>query len=300
MNFKYFLGVLALATLSFTISCSSEEENVDASGTFEAREVIVSSEANGRIINLNLQEGKELIDGEIYGLIDTVQLSLKKRQLQASIDVAATKYQDVSLQTDALKERIKTANKEVKRVKNLISAGAANKKQLDDLNASLLIMKKELAATEYALNSVNKSIDAEINAMKVQLEQIDDQLVRSKIVSPISGIVLAQYAQEGELTGAGKPLFKVADLGNMFLRAYVISSQLTEIKVGQQVTVYADMGQDDSRTYEGTISWISDKAEFTPKTVQTKDERANLVYAVKIAFKNDGYAKIGMYGDIKF
>ena len=148
MNFKYFLGVLALATLSFTISCSSEEENVDASGTFEAREVIVSSEANGRIINLNLQEGKELIDGEIYGLIDTVQLSLKKRQLQASIDVAATKYQDVSLQTDALKERIKTANKEVKRVKNLISAGAANKKQLDDLNASLLIMKKELAATE--------------------------------------------------------------------------------------------------------------------------------------------------------
>lgn len=300
MNFKYFLGVLALATLSFTISCSSEEENVDASGTFEAREVIVSSEANGRIINLNLQEGKELIDGEIYGLIDTVQLSLKKRQLQASIDVAATKYQDVSLQTDALKERIKTANKEVKRVKNLISAGAANKKQLDDLNASLLVMKKELAATEYALNSVNKSIDAEINAMKVQLEQIDDQLVRSKIVSPISGIVLAQYAQEGELTGAGKPLFKVADLGNMFLRAYVISSQLTEIKVGQQVTVYADMGQDDSRTYEGTISWISDKAEFTPKTVQTKDERANLVYAVKIAFKNDGYAKIGMYGDIKF
>lgn len=300
MNFKYFLGVLALATLSFTISCSSEEENVDASGTFEAREVIVSSEANGRIINLNLQEGKELIDGEIYGLIDTVQLSLKKRQLQASIDVAATKYQDVSLQTDALKERIKTANKEVKRVKNLISAGAANKKQLDDLNASLLVMKKELAATEYALNSVNKSIDAEINAMKVQLEQIDDQLVRSKIVSPISGIVLAQYAQEGELTGAGKPLFKVADLGNMFLRAYVISYQLTEIKVGQQVTVYADMGQDDSRTYEGTISWISDKAEFTPKTVQTKDERANLVYAVKIAFKNDGYAKIGMYGDIKF
>ena len=198
MNFKYFLGVLALATLSFTISCSSEEENVDASGTFEAREVIVSSEANGRIINLNLQEGKELIDGEIYGLIDTVQLSLKKRQLQASIDVAATKYQDVSLQTDALKERIKTANKEVKRVKNLISAGAANKKQLDDLNASLLVMKKELAATEYALNSVNKSIDAEINAMKVQLEQIDDQLVRSKIVSPISGIVLAQYAQEGK------------------------------------------------------------------------------------------------------
>lgn len=292
--------IFALCAILASSACSSDDELIDASGTFEAREVIVSSEANGRIVSLNLIEGKDLVKGEVYGQVDTVQLSLQKKQLEASILVAKSKFQDVELQTAALKERISTAEKEQLRLKNLIKAGAANDKQLDDLNSSLLVMRKELVAAEFKLNSANSSIDAEINAMGVQLEQIKEQLRRTMIISPISGIVLAQYSQEGEMTGAGKPLFKVADLANMYLRAYIVSSQLNNVKIGQKVKVYADMGAEEAREYMGTISWISDKAEFTPKTVQTKDERANLVYAVKVAFKNDGYAKIGMYGDLKF
>lgn len=285
--------------LLFT-SCSSDKIDADATGTFETREVIVSSEANGRIVDMNLTEGMELKSGISYGQIDTVQLSLQEKQLLASVAVARSKYQNVELQTASLRERISAAAKEKKRVEELIKAGAANQKQLDELNSSLTVLNTELNAAEFSLNSANASIDAEINALEVQLEQIREQLRRSRIVSPISGVVLAQYAQEGEMTGIGKPLFKVADLENMYLRAYVISSQLDNVKIGQKVKVLADMGKGKYHEYEGVVSWISDKAEFTPKTVQTKDERANLVYAVKVAFKNDGYAKIGMYGDLKF
>jgi len=185
-------------------------------------------------------------------------------------------------------------------VTNLIAANAANTKQLDDVNSGMAVLKKELQSSEYTIASANKTIDAEIAALMTQMNQIDDQLQRCRIIAPLNGVVLAKYSEQGELTSMGKSIFKAADVENMYLRAYITASQLSEIVLGQKVRIFADGDENGSHQYEGNVAWISDKAEFTPRTIQTKDERANLVYAVKISFINDGYVKIGMYGDVKF
>lgn len=299
MTRNLFLLVAAVA-LSCVVSCGGNHNDYDASGTFEAEEVTVSSEADGRIIELNVTEGSLLYAGQVYGLIDTVQLYLQKCRIEAGIQAALTKKVDVTVQTASLSQRIEVNKKERKRVKNLIDAKSANQKQLDDLNSSISILESEYEATVASLNQANAAIDAEVLSLKTQIEQVNERLARCRVTSPITGTVLVRYAKAGELTGAGRPLFKVADVSNMTLRAYISASQLADVKLGQSVTIYADDSGKGQREYQGRVSWISDAAEFTPKTIQTRDERVNLVYAVKISFVNDGYVKIGMYGDVKF
>lgn len=300
MKYRVILSVVMSLVLMLSISCVSEKNEFDASGTFEATEVVISSEAGGRIIALNVREGDVLDEGEEYGLVDTVQLSLKKAQLSAGIAAARSRIQDMETQTAPVREQIAVLKKERERVMNLIAANVANTKQLDDINSNITIQGKQLAALEKTILQANEAIEAETASMNTQIAQVEDLISRCRIVSPLDGVVLAKYSQQGELTSMGKPLFKVADIGNMYLRAYITAGQLTDIRLGQQVRVFADSGEKERKEYSGTVAWISDKAEFTPKTIQTRDERANLVYAVKIAFQNDGYVKIGMYGDVKF
>lgn len=281
------------------VACGKKQGNFDASGTFEATEVLVSSEATGKILDFRVEEGELLQDGQVVGQVDSVQLYLKKMQLLASVKATESRRSDIAKQIAATGQQIATARREKKRYENLVELQAANAKQVDDINAQIALLEKQLAAQKSTLENGNRGVTEESSALEIQVAQLDDQLRKCRISSPISGTVLAKYAEPGELATVGKPLFKIADIENMFLRAYVVSTQLTGLKLGQQVTVVADYGTDDKREYKGRVSWISDKAEFTPKTIQTHDERANLVYAVKIAVKNDGYMKIGMYGEMR-
>ena len=279
----YLLPAVAGAVLMTVTSCKDTDGTNDASGTFEATEVMVSSEASGRILALNVHEGGVLTAGQDCGLVDTLQLYLQKRQLEAGVAAALSRRRDVETQTAYIKEQIEVNRREADRVRNPIK-----------------LLETQLAATEADIAQNNTIAEAEAASYRAQIAQVEESLRRCRISSPIDGTVLVKYAEAGELTAAGKPLFKIADLSRMNLRAYITASQLTAIKVGQKVRVFADSGEDGVREYEGTVSWISDQSEFTPKTIQTRDERANLVYAIKVSFVNDGYVKIGMYGDLKF
>lgn len=299
-NISYLRVSALLCVVVLLTACNSDDSGYDASGMFEAEEVIVSSEADGKIISFDIEEGALLEPDKVYGLVDTVQLTLKKKQIISGIDAALARKQDVTAQTASLVEQIRSNKSERKRVQNLLEANAANQKQLDDLNTAISILEKELSAAQTTITNANASIDAEVSSMRAQLEQIDNLLQKCYISSPIEGTVLVKYAHKGELTAMGKPLFKVADTKNMVLRAYVTASELTRIKLGQEVTIHISADNENLRSYRGTLSWISSVSEFTPKSIQTKEERSNLVYAVKISFVNDGFAKIGMYGDVKF
>lgn len=296
---RIILPLMAVMAMSLS-SCKDTGGGNDASGTFEATEVVVSAEASGRIVALDVQEGMALKAGQTYGLVDTIQLHLQKKQLEAGVNAALSRKRDAATQTAYIREQIEVNTREEARIRNLVEANAANTKQLDDITASIALLEKQLDATEADIAQNNAVAEAEALSYRAQIAQIDESLRRCRITSPIDGTVLVKYAEAGELTAAGKPLFKVADLRSMSLRAYVTGSQLTGIKLGQKVRVFADSGETGVREYEGTVSWISDQSEFTPKTIQTRDERANLVYAIKVSFVNDGYVKIGMYGDLKF
>lgn len=291
----FYIGIILLLA-----ACGRGKGDYDASGVFETTEVIVSAEASGKIMQLNLEEGQQVEAGNSLGYIDTVQLYLKKMQLLTNVKAVRSGHVDIPRQIAATKQQIATQKTEQKRFENLVKANAANQKQLDDINAQILLLERQLAAQTETLENSNRNISEQSSGFDVQVAQINDQLEKSIISSPIKGTILAKYAELGELATQGRALFKVADIENMFLRAYITSSQLTEVKIGQTVKVYADFGEKDMKEYTGTITWISDKSEFTPKTIQTRDERANLVYAVKIAVKNDGYIKNGMYGELKF
>lgn len=293
------IGLLATIVSIFLVSCSNSDGDVDASGTFETTEIIVSTESMGKIMQLNVEEGQQLNFNQRVGYIDTTQLYLKKLQLVASKKALQSRRPDIQKQIAALEQQIETAKTERKRVENLVKAEASTTKQLDDANAQIKVMEKQLEATKSSLENTSNSILGDNEALQIQIEQIEDQLQKCYITSPISGVVLTKYAEQGELATPGKALFKIGDVTNMILRAYVTSDQLTQIALGQKVKVYADYGE-DRKEYEGVVSWISSKSEFTPKTIQTRDERANLVYAVKINIKNDGLLKIGMYGNVKF
>lgn len=300
MNGKVRFLMLLAACIVLPASCRDNGGGNDASGTFEAEEVLVSAEASGRILALDVSEGEAVEAGIVYGLVDTVQLYLQKKQLEAGVNAALSRKRNVETQTAYIREQISVNRREADRVRRLIEADAANTKQLDDIESSIALLETQLKATEADILQNNAVADAEALSYRAQIAQADESLRRCRIVSPVDGTVLVKYAEAGEFTSAGKPLFKIADLKNMTLRAYITASQLNGIKLGQKVRVYADSGEDGVREYEGTVSWISGKSEFTPKTIQTRDERANLVYAIKVSFVNDGYVKIGMYGDIKF
>jgi len=290
--------LIATALLSLA-ACNRGDGDFDATGTFEATEILVSSEANGKIMELNIEEGDRLDAGALVGYVDSTQLYLKKMQLSAGLRSVDIRKPDIRKQIAALEQQIATARTE-QRMENLVKAKAGNQKQVDDIVNNIKYLQKQLDAQYSTLNKTTGGADAEAEGILYQIMQLDDQLQKSRIVNPQAGTVLVKYAEPGEVTAAGKPLYKIADTDLLYLRAYITSDQLSTLKQGQTVRVFADYGENDRREYPGTITWISDKSEFTPKGIQTKDERANLVYAIKIAVKNDGYLKIGQYGETVF
>lgn len=300
-NMKRLSSCTLIATVLLSLAaCNRGDGNFDATGTFEATEILVSSEANGKIMELNIEEGDRLDAGAMVGYIDSTQLYLKKMQLSAGLRSVDIRKPDIRKQIAALEQQIATARTEQQRMENLVKAKAGNQKQVDDIVNNIKYLQKQLDAQYSTLNKTTGGADAEAESILYQIMQLDDQLQKSRIVTPQAGTVLVKYAEPGEVTAAGKPLYKIADTDLLYLRAYITADQLSKLKQGQTVRVFADYGADEQREYPGTITWISDKSEFTPKGIQTKDERANLVYAIKIAVKNDGYLKIGQYGETVF
>ena len=298
MKSRNLLGLCSL--LALFSSCGNGAPKYDATGTFETTEVLVSAEASGRLLYFDIEEGMLLKAGEEVGVVDTVQLYLKKLQLEASLKSVEEQRPDILKQVAATKEQISAAQRERNRVANLLKVGAANQKQLDDAEDQLEVLRKQLVAQNSTLSNSHQSLTWQSSSVGIQVAQVEDQLKKCHITSPITGTVLAKYAEAGELTAMGTPLFKVADTEQMYLRAYITSEQLSQVKLGQKVTVFSDYGTDEHKQYPGVVTWISDTSEFTPKTILTKNERANLVYAVKIAVHNDGLLKIGMYGGVEF
>lgn len=293
-------SIIAFTVLSFIFSCSEDGGDSFATGTFEATEVVVSSEAGGRLVSFNVEEGDSVGMGDILGLVDTLQLHLKKLQLEATLNSLENSKSDVYKQIAVINRQIETAQREEKRIRNLLSDGAAAQKQLDDVVSQIELLNSQLVAQQSALTKANSSIDGQAASVGIQILQIDDMISRSILSSPIDGVVVGKYLEVGELAVQGRPLFKVADMENMYIRAYLTSSQLYKIKTGDDVKVFADFGGDKRREYDGVVTWISEQSEFTPKTILTDDERANLVYAVKVRVKNDGFIKLGMYGEIRW
>jgi HlyD family secretion protein len=288
-----------LLSLVLFIACSKKNK-FDASGTFESTEVIVSSEGNGELMRFDVEEGRHLDSGQQVGYIDTVQLYLRKKQLLSNVKAILVTKPDFNKEIASIEQQIANAEKEKRRTENLVNANAAPQKQLDDINEQLDVLRKQLDERKSYLSINTSGIQEQSKPVYYQAKQIDDQIRKSIIINPISGTVLTKYAEFGEITSAGKALYRIANLSVMTLRAYISNSQLSQVKIGQQVKVYVDNGEKTYKEMTGRVKWVSDKAEFTPKTIQTKEERANLVYAVKIDVKNDGFLKIGMYGEIMF
>jgi HlyD family secretion protein len=294
--------------------CNLNKNAPDASGTFEVDEVIVSAEVPGKIMSLSIDEGSVLKKDSVIGTIDSIPLELQKAQVEATISTLHEKTMDVGPQVQMLKDQIAVqrtqlvnALNERNRTEKLIRADAATTKQLDDWNTQIEVLQKQIKMSEAQIKvqetstgTQNSTVLSEYKPLRKSVALINDQLRRTNITNPINGTVLTKYAMAGEITTAGKPLYKIGDLSIITLRAYITGTQLSQVKLNQKVKVMVDSTASTYRNYTGIITWISDKAEFTPKTIQTKDERANLVYAIKIHVKNDGYLKIGMYGEVKF
>ena len=295
---------------SVIISCNGNGNGFDASGTFEADETIVSSEMAGKLLSFNVEEGMQLSKDSIIGMVDATNINLQQQQVEASINALNQKTADVNPQIQLLQNQIAVQQSQLdnllhekSRIENLIKADAATGKQLDDINAQIDVVKKNMTVTQQQINvqrnntaTQNRSILSEAEPLRKRVAQLKDQEQRANIVNPVTGTVITKYAETGEITSAGKALYKIADLSDLNLRAYITGIQLPVIKLNQTVKVMIDQGEKKYKEYSGTIIWISDKAEFTPKTIQTKEERANLVYAIKVKVKNDGYLKIGKIG----
>ena len=291
--------IAVYSALTLLLASCGNRNDFDATGTFEATEVVVSAESTGRILYFDIEEGDTLSAGRQVGAIDTVQLYLQKLQLERQRASIHSNRPDIAKQASALRSQIEQQERERSRVENLLNDGAATAKQLDDINASIRVLNGQLDALLSNLENSTSSIDQNASAVDLQIAQIEDRLAKCRIVSPIDGVVLVKYSEAGELAAAGRPLLKVADMDRLYLRAYFTSAQLADVKVGQEVTVVADYGNDKQHEYSGRITWIASESEFTPKTIQTRDTRANLVYAVKIAVENDGLLKIGLYGEVR-
>ena len=294
-------SIIQLACIAaLCVSCGPDGELSDASGSFEAVETIISAEATGRILSLTVSEGEHLRAGQVIGAVDSTQLYLTRLQLLQNRKAILSGRPDVNAQTESLKKELATAIDDKNRIANLVKGGVASQKQLDDAESRIAVIQARINSQSSVLGTTTSSLNEQAAATEIQLAQVEDQLRKCKLVNPVDGQVLTKYAEQNEVTATGKPLYKIADLSTMVLRAYVSGNQLPQLKLNQKVTVSTDDGNGGMKSTEGTITWISDKAEFTPKTIQTKDERANLVYAIKVSVKNDGSYKIGMYGEVKF
>ena len=281
--------IVILGVFLMLHSCKTGDEKADGYGNFEATEILISSEANGKLLQFTVEEGQDLEKGKVVGLVDTLQLYLKKQQLLASKNTISSKSRGVLSQINVLNAQLATAKTNKTRIENLIKANAGTQKQLDDVNGQIDVIKQQIRSVE----TQNAPIVNELKSVAIQIKQIEDQIQKSIITNPVSGTVLTSYAEPNEIVNFGKPLYKIADLNTLELRVYVSEPQLPNIKIGQQVTVKIDAGE-TMKSYDGTITWIATEAEFTPKIIQTKEERVNLVYAVKVTVKNDGSLKIGM------
>lgn len=284
--------VLALA------SCRNSEK-YDATGLFEATTVTVSAETSGKLVSFAVDEGDSLIAGRQVGLVDTTLLVLQRKQLHSQQLSTEKSSPDIAAQAAALRSQIAHQQNECDRIARLLANGAATQKQSDDANAGLRTLRGQLEGLLSTLDKNRSSITESASALQYQKEQVEEQIRKSRIIAPITGTVLQKYAEQGEYATPGRPLFKMADLNNIYLRSYFTASQLAHIKIGQEVTVIADFGGDEQYEYPGRITWIAQESEFTPKSIQTRDSRANLVYAVKIAVENDGRLKLGQYGEVR-
>lgn len=281
----------------FAVACA-DDAAYDAQGTFEATEIVVSSEASGRILEFDIEEGEPIRAGDVVGSIDSAQLHLQRRQLVAQQTALLGSRPDIDKQVSALRHQIANEKSELKRVESMLRDGAATQKQYDDMEARIKVLEGELEAALSTLDKSTSTIDNNSAALEAQIAALDDLIAKCRIESPVTGTVLVKYAEAGELATVGRPLMKIADLDNIFLRAYFTSDQLSRIKLNDTVTVVATFGGGERYNYEGRIAWISAESEFTPKNIQTDDSRANLVYAVKIAVENDGRLKIGLAGEV--
>ncbi|SKB61197.1 HlyD family secretion protein [Soonwooa buanensis] len=306
--------IITLISTALFLNACTEKMDYDASGNFEADEVIVSAQQNGILLTYKIKEGEQLKTGDQVGQIDVKLVELQKQQAEASIEALSQKTVTSTDQTELVRRQLEVQKsqlaqqlRERKRTENLVKADAATRKQLDDINASIDQIRKQIAVTEqqvklntYNTNNQNRNILSEKAPMEKVAAQFQEQINKGQIINPINGTVLTNFALQGEMQVVGKPLYKIANTNTLNLKAYVTGTQLPQIKLGQQVKVRIDDGKEGYKEYPGTINWISSKSEFTPKTIQTKDERANLVYAIKINVKNDGFLKIGMYGEVLF
>lgn len=292
--------IMILMTAAVIAGCSSRNTDFDATGTFEATEVTVSAEQNGRLLSFALNEGEEVSAGAELGLIDTVALALQLEQARATRQVYASQRPDTEKQIAATRSQLAKARTEQRRCEELVKDGAVPTKMLDDATSQVELLERQLDAQLSSLSRSTNTLNNQMAATDVQVRLLQDQLNRCHIQSPITGTVLDKYAEEGEFVAVGKPLFKIADMSRMYLRAYITSQRLEQVKTGQTVTVFADYGDGLRKSYEGVVTWIASHSEFTPKTILTDDERADQVYAVKISVVNDGMIKIGMYGEVKF
>jgi HlyD family secretion protein len=290
-NYTYLLGLTIIATHLF--SCENDNGKADGYGNFEATEITISAENNGKLMQFAVHEGDVLQKEQFIGYIDTIPLALKRAQLEVSKAVISSKSKGVLSQIKLLNAKLKTANINKKRTENLIKDNAGTQKQLDDVTGEMHVIKSQIRSVEIQ----NASVVNELKSVDVQLKQINDQIQKSKIINPLNGTVLTKYAEPNEITAFGKPLYKIADLNTMQLRVYISETQLAAIKIGQEVTIKID-AEDTMKSYKGVLSWIASEAEFTPKIIQTKEERVALVYAVKIDVTNDGSLKIGMPAEL--
>lgn len=289
--------ILSILMISLT-ACDNSNGNYDASGTFEATETIISAEANGKIMTFTVNEGDQVKAGEVLGYIDSTQLHLTRLQLIQNQKAVLSGKPDINTQLESLQRELDNALSDKKRIENLVKGDVASQKQLDDANTRIEVIQARIDAQRSILKTTTTTLNEQSQTIAVQLAQVEDQLKKCKIVNPVNGTVLSTYAEQFEMTAAGRPLYKVADLSTINLKAYVTNDQFTALKLGQSVKVQVDAQNGESKIYDGVVDWISNKAEFTPKTIQTKNERANLVYAIKVKVKNDGLLKIGMYGEV--
>ncbi len=297
---RYFTQTIAMLFLTGLISCDRNKKSFDASGSFEAVETIISAEAQGIIKEFKLSEGQELDEGQVIGYIDSTQLHLQKQQLTQQIDALLSRKPNVSVQLAALENQLKTAKSEKVRMEKLVASDAGTTKQLDDINAQIETLQRQINAQRSTLSSTVNGMNLDANSLSYQLDQINEKISKCEITNPVKGTVLAKYAEPFEMTQPGKALYKIADLSEITLRAYISGDQLPNVKLNQTVNVLTDAGDGEMNSISGIIYWISEKAEFTPKTIQTKSERANLVYAIKVKVVNNGEFKIGMYGELTF
>ena len=291
--------VLAGAALIMA-ACGGSEKDYDATGTFEATETTVFAEQSGALLSFDVNEGDMIEAARQVGLIDTTQTWLKIQQLGATKEVYQSQKPDMERQIAATRQQLAKARQDEQRYRELVADGAVPSKMFDDASNQVKVLQRQLDAQISSLSTNTRALDKQTAAADVQIDQLRDMLRKCHVVTPTKGTVLEKYVERGEFVGVGKPLFKIADTQDMYMRAYITSAQLQDIKLGQKVKVFADYGDNQRKEYAGTVSWISSRSEFTPKTILTDDERADLVYAVKIAIKNDGYVKIGMYGEVKF